>query len=75
LGGLFGQFVALKGQSATYSDSIFDHYVAQCAPFARNSVVQSAYEGAEASFFTANIAVNKRRIRRNRPYRLSLGWV
>jgi hypothetical protein len=36
-------FVALKGQSATESDSIFDHYVAQSVVLASNSVVQSVY--------------------------------
>jgi len=61
------------GESATKSDSIDGHYVAQCVTFAINSVAQSAYEGAEAAFFTAKNAVNKRHIHRNRAYQLMLG--
>jgi hypothetical protein len=38
--------------------------------------VQSASEGVEHPSFTANIAVNKRHIRRNRAHQfvLDLGW-
>ncbi len=68
-----GQFVALKVSSATLSDSINGNYVAQCVALASDSVVQSAYEGAEASFFTAKNAANKRHIRRNRAYQFVLG--
>jgi len=59
--------------SATKSDSIQCHYVAQCVAHASDSVVQSVYEGAVDPSFTANIAVNKRHIRRNRAYPLVLG--
>ncbi len=69
-------FVALKGLSATESDGIDGHYVAQCVALASDSVVQSAHVGAEEPSFTANIAVNKRHIRRNRAYQfvLGVGW-
>lgn len=61
------------GESETKSDNIDGHYVAQCVVLASDSVVQSVYQGSEASSFTANIAVNKRRIRRNRAYQLVCG--
>jgi hypothetical protein len=63
-----GSFVALKELSTSLSDSIDDHYVAQCVALASNSVVQSVYEDTEASFFTAKNAANKRHVRRNRAY-------
>ena len=59
--------------SATKSDSIQDHYVAQCVALASHCVVQSIGEGAEASSFTAKNAANKRHIRRNRSYQFVLG--
>jgi hypothetical protein len=68
-----GSVVALRVLSSTKSDSISVHYVAQCVALASDSVVQSAYEGAVDPSFTANIAVNKRHIRRNRAYQLVLG--
>jgi hypothetical protein len=70
------KFVALKGLSATKSDNIQSHYVAQCVALASNNVAQSVCEGTEASSFTANIAVNKRRISRNRAYQFvfGVGW-
>jgi hypothetical protein len=68
-----GSFVSLKWESATNNDSISGYYVAQCVALASRSVVQSVYEGAEASSFTANIAVNKQHIRRNCAYQFVLG--
>jgi hypothetical protein len=71
-----GSFVALTGLSATKSDSIDGHYVAQRVVLASDSVVQSAHVGAEEPSFTANIAVNKLHIRCNRAYQfvLRVGW-
>ncbi len=61
------------GESATKSDSIDSHYVAQCVALASHCVVQSACVGAKEQSFTAYIAVNKPHIRRNRAYQLVLG--
>lgn len=61
------------GKSATKSDSIDGHYVAQCVAPASYSVVQSVYAGAVNPSFAANFAVNKRRIHRKRLHQLVLG--
>jgi hypothetical protein len=58
--------VALRWFKASKSDTIDGHYVAQYVTLASHSVVQLVYEGLESSSFTANIAVDKRHIHRNR---------
>lgn len=60
------------GESATKSESIDGHYVAQCVAPASDSVVQSICAGAVDPSFTANNAANKRRIHRNRAYQFVL---